>query len=555
MVEAARGRYRDAFQHRDFRLLTGATLVDQVGGWAYSVVLAVYLFDRTGSTQVLALSAASRWIPALLVAGYAGVLADRYERTRVMKVSAGASAVVMAALTAGVALDAPVPLLIALSGLQAVILSPYVPAAGALTPEVVGEKDLAAANGVFSTLENLVVVIGPGIGGLLLLVGSPELGVAVNAASFVVALLIVSRLEVRSTGGAAAEDGNAFAQWRKGVQTLARHRTAVILVVFCALDSAIYGASTVLFVPLSLELGTGSEGYSYLLAASALGCVIGAGLANRLSASSQLAPVILGSIVLQALPYLALVVVGAPAVAVGLLVVSGVGMIVVDVLAITALQRDLPRDVLSRVLGVFDALVLAAIVAASFAAEVLLSRMSLDVTLAAVGIGIPALALLGLPVLLRADRESAEVAQRLRPRVELLSALDLFSGVGRSTLERLAAQAEEVSLAAHSVVLREGEEADALWLLVSGSLSVEAKGERDTASQLPTVVAPGYVGELGLLHKVPRTATVETLEGSTLLRIEGADFLATLADARASASLMSIAGLRMARTAPRETEE
>ena len=44
--------------------------------------------------------------------------------------------------------------------------------------------------------------------------------------------------------------------------------------------------------------------------------------------------------------------------------VSGVGMIIVDVLAITTLQRDLPSDVLSRVLGVFDTVVLGGILLA-----------------------------------------------------------------------------------------------------------------------------------------------------------------------------------------------
>ena len=72
-----------------------------------------------------------------------------------------------------VAVHAPVGLVLALSALSAAALAPYQPASGALTPEVVGEKDLAAANSIFAALENLVVVIGPGIGGLLLLTGRP----------------------------------------------------------------------------------------------------------------------------------------------------------------------------------------------------------------------------------------------------------------------------------------------------------------------------------------------------------------------------------------------
>ena len=555
MASASRARYRDALRYRDFRLLTGAFVVNQIGGWAYSVVLAVYLFDRTGSTTVLALSAASRWVPAMLVAGYASVLADRYERTLVMRTSALLSAAVMVVLAVAVGLDAPVPVLIGLSALGAILLSPYNPAAGALTPDVVGEKDLAAANGLFGALENLVVVLGPLLGGAILLVASPVVGVGLNAVTFLASALISWQLTVRATGSAGQEGGNAFTQWLVGVRTLRRHRTALVLVLFATLDSAVYGASTVVYLPLSIELGTGSEGYSYLLAGAALGGVLGATLANRLAGASRIAPVIVISIFIQTTPYLLTVLVDRPVLAFGLQVVSGIGMIIVDVLAMTALQRDLPREVLGRVLGVFDVLVIGAIVLASLLAATLLSVTSLTTTLIAIGTVIPGIALVFLPVLLRMDRETAAVADRLRPRVELLSALDLLSGVDRLTLERLAAQADERSVPKGTVLIQQGESADALWVLVSGSLTVSAKGEHDTTRELPTMTAPGYVGELGLLHKMPRTATVRTREDSTLLRLDGDDFLAALAGARASASLLSIAGTRLARTTPQPPRE
>ena len=546
----ARGRYRDALRHRDLRLLIAAFVVDQIGSWSFVVVISVYIFDRTHSTEWLAAAGVCRWAPGLVLASYGGVVADRYERVTVLVVSALASAVLMAGMAVVVAVDGPVVLLLAFLALSAVVLTPYRPAAGALTPETVGEDDLVAANSIFSALENLVVVLGPGIGGLLLLTGRPVIGVAINAASFVVAAVLVARLRVRSTGGGAS-DGNALQQLAVGVRALAAQRTALAIILFCALDSAVYGASTVLYVPLSIKLGTGPSGYSYLLAGGALGGVLGAGLANWLSGRARLAPVIMGSLCLQALPFALTVLVHSPALACFLQVVSGVGMVIVDVLAITTLQRDLPGQVLSRVLGVFDTLVLAGILLASLAAGILLAHADVDVALIAVGAGIPALGLLGLPTLLRADRTAAVSAERLRPWVEVLSQLDLLAGADRSTLERLALAAEEVVLAAGQVVIREGDKADALWILTQGELSVAAHGDGPKEVELPPVTAPGYVGELGILHGIPRTATVRTRRESTLLRINGQDFLAALETSRPSASLLSIAGTRMARTPDR----
>ena len=543
----ARGRYRDALRHRDLRLLMSAFLVDQIGSWSYLIVISVYVFDRTHSTQWLAVLGVCRWGPSLLLASYGGVLADRYQRVTVLVVSALASAVLMAGMAAVVATAAPVGFVLAITALSSAAGAPYQPAAGALTPEVVGERDLAAANSLFSALENLVVVAGPGIGGLLLLTGRPVIGVVINAASYLIAAVVISRLRVRSRGGGEA-DGSTLQQLTAGLRTLAAQPVALAVILFCALDSAVYGATTVLYVPLSIRLGTGPSGYSYLLAAAALGGLLGASLANRLSGTSRLAPVIMGSICLQALPFLATIPLHVPWLAAVLQVVSGIGMVIVDVLAITSLQRDLPRDTLGRVLGVFDTVILAGILLASLATGILLAHASLDVALALIGIGVPVIGLIGLPTLLRADRTSAAVAERLRPLVDLLSELDLLAGADRSTLERLAAVAEEVVLPAGRVLIREGDEADVLWILARGELSVSVAADGPQPRQLAPVTAPGYVGELGLLHGIPRTATVLTSLDSTLLRISGEDFLAALQASRPSPSLLSVAGIRLART-------
>ena len=404
--DQTRGRYRDALGHRDLRLLIGAFLADQIGSWSYVVVLAVYVFDRTHSAQWLAAVGVCRWAPGLLLSSYAGVIADRCERVAVLRACALASAALMAGMAVAVASDAPVALILAIAAVAAAAFTPYQPAADALTPQIAGEKDLAPANAIFSALENLVVVLGPGIGGLLLLTGKPVTGIVVNAASFAAAAAIVSRLRVRSRGSGGT-DGGAAQQFTAGVRALAAQPAAVAVVLFCALGSAVYGASTVVYVPLSVRLGTGPGGYSYLLAGAALGGVLGAGLASRLSRASRLAPVLMGSICLQALPFLATIALHSPVPAAALQAASGTGMVIVDVLALTTLQRDLPGDVLSRVLGIFQTTLLAGILLASLAAGVLLAHAGLNATLAAIGAGIPAIALLGLPALLRADRTSA----------------------------------------------------------------------------------------------------------------------------------------------------
>jgi MFS family permease len=550
-VEASSGRYRDALRHRDFRLLTVAFLTDQIGSWAYNDVLIVWVFDRTHSPTWVAAATASGWLPRLVWSAYAGLLADRYERTAVMLASSLASFVAMAGVALVVAADGPVVAALALAATAASFATGYRPAAGALVPDIVGEGDLIAANAIFGGLESLVVVVGPGIGGVLLLSGSAAAGIALNALTFLAAALVVVRLRVRSRGGAGAHGESALAQFAAGAGALWRQRTALVLVVFCCLDSAVYAASTIVYVPLSERLGTGATGYSYLIAGASLGGVLIATLANRFASARRLAPVILAGMLMLALPFAVVAVVHSPAVAFVLQMVSGAGMVVVDVLAVTALQRDLPRDVLSRVLGIFESAVPASLLASSLVTAMILRTAGLTGTLLAIGFGFSAAAVLGLWPIVASDQRSAALLQVLEPRVALLDALDLFNGASRPTLERLAAHAAEAALPAGTYVVREGERADALWVLRSGTVTVTARGEAARVHRLRTLHGPSYFGEIGLLRGLARTATVRATTDCELLRIDADDFFAALQSAAVSSSLLARSTARLARSHPR----
>src|SRR5581483_12039326 len=110
-----RARYRDALRHRDFRLLTTSFIVDQVGSWAYNVVLIVWVFDKTHSPGSISATTAAGWLPRALFSPYAGVLADRYERSKVMLASALACFVSMTVVALVVAKNGPVLVALALS--------------------------------------------------------------------------------------------------------------------------------------------------------------------------------------------------------------------------------------------------------------------------------------------------------------------------------------------------------------------------------------------------------------------------------------------------------
>lgn len=111
-------------------------------------------------------------------------------------------------------------------------VTPYNPAAQALLIDAVGERDLPAANALFLTVASLVMVIGPAIGGLLLLTGAPVTAMALNAFSFLVTALLVVRIRTRSQGDATQESGESqFRQLTAGLRALRDEPVAAVLVL------------------------------------------------------------------------------------------------------------------------------------------------------------------------------------------------------------------------------------------------------------------------------------------------------------------------------------
>ncbi len=546
--------YRSALAQRDVRLLFGALVASATGSWAYNVALLAFVFDRTHSLGWVGAAGLGRFIPALLLSAYGGVVAERTERIRLMVGSDVLCTVFQVALAILAAASGPVALAIVLAALTSSANVVYNPAVAATIPSMVDEDQLVAANALNSTIENLVVVLGPAIGALLLLIGSPALVFAVNAATFAVSALVVSRISVRSRPVDVTEEGTAgpLRQMVVGVRTIVSMRAARTLVAFSVLVSFVYGTDTVLFVGVSAQkLGTGTEGFGYLLAGLGVGGILMAATVDRLAGSRALAPIILLGVAGYCLPTALLVVIHSPVLAFVVQVLRGGATLVVDVLAVTALQRSVPSEQLARVFGVFFAFVLAAISLGTLLTPLVVNGSSLDTGLLVMAIGPFVLGLFGYPALLAIDRESAGRADLLAPRVAVLEQLGIFATATRPILERLAGMATEVEFPTGTTIVREGAPADALYVLVEGEVEVTARGEAGGPEQrIRTMTAPSYFGEIGVLERIPRTATVTALADCRCERIDGTEFLDALTTAPPSSSLMENAQSRLALTHP-----
>ncbi len=272
---------------------------------------------------------------------------------------------------------------------------------------------------------------------------------------------------------------------------------------------------------------------------------------DRFSGLPRLGPLILTGMVLYALPTAVLAVTHSPDLAFVVQIVRGAATLVVDVMAITALQRSVPSDQLARVFGVFWAFILAAIALGTVITPVLVGAFDLETALWIMALAPVGLAMGGFVSLNRIDRESRGKALALAPKVAILEGLGIFSSASRTTLEGLAAAAVEVEFEPSASLIREGDESDALYVLTEGQVEVSAHGEGGGPDRvIRTMSAPVYFGEIGVLEHIPRTASVTALTRCRCERIEGQAFLDALLTTPPSSSLMENSRSRLAVTHP-----
>jgi MFS family permease len=540
-----RARFRDALRHREFRLLLGSYGVSWSGDWCYSIALTVWVVQQTHSTNWVAAVFVARFLPYVLFGAPGGVLADRLDRRRLMVGLDITRGLLMVPLILVVAADGPVLVGAVITFLVSSFGAVTRPAVVASTPRVVGEEDLAAANALETVVAQLTVFAGPALASLLLETTSIEVALGFNALTFAVSALLVAG--VRSAGGgranqpgsvspdAATEPGPKQGVLRELTVGWKAIRSTSGLTIFTFLLAGAllaWGAEDVLMVLVATEnLGTGPQGIGLISAATGFGGLVIAPFMARLVGRAHLASLLAGSLVLAGLAMALMSLPRSVAPALAVAFVEGIALILFEVAALTLLQRAVAPEVLGRVYGLQDSLNAGATLVGTVMVPLFVTLVGLDVTLMTFGIALTITALLSIPGMRPLDEQAARRARQLAPSVDVLAGLPMFEGASRAALERLAGTQVEERVIAGTVVIREGDEADDLYVIREGAFDVLASmGPGSAGPKRVTQLGRDEVfGEIGLVQRVARTATIVAATDGVLWRISGAVFVDALA--------------------------
>ena len=182
------GNYKSVLNNRRFLQIWLAQGISNFGDAIAKIALMILITNRTNSVAAVSSIIAVQMLPFILVGPFAGVLVDRLNRKSLMIICDIARAVLI-----GFIAYAPYLWMIyVLSALVGTCSCFFNPALLSLTPEVVGEDQFMSAQGLTISTLNIMTMIGPAIGGLLIGYMGIELAFLIDSASFLLSATIIS---------------------------------------------------------------------------------------------------------------------------------------------------------------------------------------------------------------------------------------------------------------------------------------------------------------------------------------------------------------------------
>lgn len=511
--------FRAVFTNAALRRVELAWAAGSTASWAYIIALAVYAYDVGGAVGV-GLVGLIRVLPAFVAAPIGGVLGDRYPRERVVVALSLGRVAVIATAAAALFADAPAWLVYTLAGVVSLTSSMVRPLFSALLPQLARTpEELTAANLVLTTIESSGLFLGPALGGLLLAASDAGTVFAATAGTFLVSTLLLAGIKIE----AAAERKREAALAREffaGFGAILGDRNLRLIIGLYGAQTLVAGALNVLIVVAALELlDLGESGVGFLNSAVGVGGLLGALAAFALVGRQRLASDFGIGLVLWGIPIALIGVFPDPPIAFILLGIVGIGNTVVDVAAVTLLQRTVPDEILTRVFGVVQSVFVGTIGIGAIVAPLAIELVGIRWAMVLTGALLPVLAAL----LWR--RIGALDVEGLAPTSELalLRSIPIFKPLPAATVEQLASSLVSVSATPGTEIIRQGDPGDRFYVVATGEVDVFVDG-----NQTGTLGQGDYFGEIALLRDVPRTATVTAKTDVTLYALDRDEFLSAV---------------------------
>ncbi len=268
---ASPASYRELFAHRDYLRLWSGQIISYSGDALTRVALPLYVFQVTGDAIALGGMFAIQQLPWILFGSYAGVLADRLNRKRLLIAAILLEASAVAAISMTVTLW-PIFALAFVAATAQVIQSATRSAA---TPDIVGARLYPRATAVSVTSVQLIDTAGAALAGLVVALIGPRTSLWVDVLTFVANALLVATVPFPQQRSSAGKSVRVFDDLKSGFQFIWANASLKFLVlVMVSRGLTIVGIGPLLPVVIQADLGGGAIEFGLLSAATSLAFIL-----------------------------------------------------------------------------------------------------------------------------------------------------------------------------------------------------------------------------------------------------------------------------------------
>lgn len=342
-----------SLRHRNFAIYFAGTSLSLIGAWIQQVAMGWLVYNITNSVFILSLSVFLSQIPALVFTPFAGVVADRFDRRKILIVTQSLM-MCLSFILAAITLSGKVGInsILFLCFILGVIFSFDAPARQSLYSKLVPATDLSNAIALNSTAINGTRFIGPAVGGVLIAVVGEGYCFLINAFCYLAILFSLYIIKTKSSpkiksAGAFRDIGDGFAYiWRT---------KPIRFVIVILMSFGFFGLPFTMLLPAFAkgDLGGGSETLGNLMSCVGCGALVAALYLAARKSVLGLGRVIVFSGTIFGISLVAISFVKNPLTAYFICVPIGFGMVAVAASCNTMLQSLVDEAKRGRVMSVF----------------------------------------------------------------------------------------------------------------------------------------------------------------------------------------------------------
>jgi MFS family permease len=275
-------RFR-ALTHRNFRLFWWGQLISLTGTWMQSVAQGWLMHRLTGSALMLGVLGFAQFLPVMFLSLWAGVVADRMDKRRLILITQTLALVQAAALATVVTLGVVQPWMVVCLALVFGIVNAFdLPARQSFLVEMVGKGDLPNAIALNSAAFNTARILGPAAAGVVMAAAGEGACFWLNALSYLAVLATLLRLDLEPHVDEPAAGQDALSRLREGVGYALGTRPIRNLLLLLGLTAGLGFQYMVLLPVYAREiLHAGARAYGLMVSAFGLGSLLSAVVMTR----------------------------------------------------------------------------------------------------------------------------------------------------------------------------------------------------------------------------------------------------------------------------------